>query len=147
MLPPPLPPSSSTFDNSSDPPASSEEHIKSSPNPTTKLEVPEAKTAAKEDPRLTALNATYQSLLSERLALINSTPLPSGLPMPDDWTEAQKTEQALKSANERIKEHIDLLHRYNEIKDVAMGLLGLVAEKRGVRVKVLMEEFGIGEQD
>jgi len=48
-----------------------------------------------------------------------------------------------------IKEHIARLHAYNEIKDVAQGLMGMVADARGVRVAELYEEgeFGVGEKD
>ena len=48
-----------------------------------------------------------------------------------------------------IKEHIARLHAYNEIKDGAQGLMGLVADARGVRVAELYEggEFGVAEKD
>ena len=48
-----------------------------------------------------------------------------------------------------IKEHIARLHAYNEIKDVAQGLMGMVADARGVRVAELYEggEFGVAEKD
>ena len=48
-----------------------------------------------------------------------------------------------------IKEHIARLHAYNEIKDVALGLMGMVADARGVRVTELYEggEFGVAEKD
>ena len=67
--------------------------------------------------------------------------------MPDPWSEEEKTASALSTANAAIKEHITLLHRYNEIKDIAQGLMGLMAEGRGVQIKVVMEEFGMGEGD
>lgn len=67
--------------------------------------------------------------------------------MPADWSEEQKTKQALASANAVIKEHIALLHKYNGMKDIGLGLLGLIADKRGVRVGGVMEEFGVGEKD
>lgn len=53
----------------------------------------------------------------------------------------------MKHASATLKRHIKLLHDYNEIKDVATGLVGLVAEQRGERVKVVMEEMGVGEED
>jgi len=46
---------------------------------------------------------------------------------------------------ETVKRHIQLLHEYNEVKDVAMGLMGLVAESRGVAIKDVAEECGVGE--
>lgn len=55
----------------------------------------------------------------------------------------------MKEAKEVIKAHIQRLHRYNEVKDVAQGLMGMVAEARGVRIGELYEggEFGVGEGD
>lgn len=44
---------------------------------------------------------------------------------------------------------IDKLQRYNELKDVAQELMGLVAENRGVAVGRLYEgkEFGVSAED
>jgi hypothetical protein len=49
-------------------------------------------------------------------------------------------------AQEIVQRHIKLLHQYNELKDIAMGLFGMIAERRGVRVKDIYEEFGVGEE-
>lgn len=46
-----------------------------------------------------------------------------------------------------VKQHIRLLHDYNEIKDVAQGLMGLIAEARGVRQIEVQREFGADEKD
>jgi DNA repair protein Swi5/Sae3 len=46
-----------------------------------------------------------------------------------------------------VKRHIRLLHEYNEIKDVGQGLMGLIAEGRGVRQIEVEREFGVGEKD
>ncbi|BFZ61167.1 hypothetical protein YB2330_002226 [Saitoella coloradoensis] len=46
-----------------------------------------------------------------------------------------------------VSRHIQLLHDYNEIRDVAMGLIGKIAEHEQVRVKDVMGRFGIGEGD
>lgn len=58
-------------------------------------------------------------------------------------------ETVMKDAKEVIKRHIQRLHRYNEVKDVAQGLMGMVAEARDVRVGELYEhgEFGVDEKD
>jgi len=50
-------------------------------------------------------------------------------------------------ASATVKTHIALLHRYNETKDIGMGLLGLISEQRGVRLKEVLEEWGVGERD
>ena len=105
-------------------------------------------------PRLTALlnkrsnlESTLASLEFERSTLVADCKLPSGLDMPETWSEEEKTKSALETANGVIKEHIALLHRYNEIKDIGQGLMGLIADKRGVRVREVMEEFGMEEKD
>ncbi|CZT21309.1 uncharacterized protein RCC_07172 [Ramularia collo-cygni] len=109
---------------------------------------------ARENLHMTALSlkrsnlaAKLEASQAERDVLVAQSTLPSGLPFPSDWTDEQRAKQALESANAVIKEHISLLHGYNEIKDIGQGLLGLVAEKRGVRVKDIMEEFGVGIND
>jgi hypothetical protein len=51
------------------------------------------------------------------------------------------------AANKIVKDHIKLLHEYNELKDVGQGLMGLIADQRGVRIIEVQEEFGIDAQD
>jgi hypothetical protein len=51
------------------------------------------------------------------------------------------------AANKIVKEHIKLLHEYNEMKDVGQGLMGLIADQRGVRIVEVQEEFGIDAKD
>ncbi|ODH51584.1 hypothetical protein GX48_02253 [Paracoccidioides brasiliensis] len=46
-----------------------------------------------------------------------------------------------------VQRHIRLLHEYNEIKDIGLGLIGLVAEARGVRHVDALQSFGVGEKD
>lgn len=106
------------------------------------------------NPRLVAmqakkanLEAKLAALQAERSTLAAQTKLPSGLSMPDEWSDDEKLKQALISSNAVIKEHIGLLHRYNEIKDIGQGLMGMIAESRGVRVGVIQEEYGMGEKD
>lgn len=49
--------------------------------------------------------------------------------------------------NTTVQQHIRLLHEYNEIKDVGQGLMGMIADARGVRVIDVHREFGVGEKD
>ncbi|KAH7386823.1 Swi5-domain-containing protein [Phaeosphaeria sp. MPI-PUGE-AT-0046c] len=51
------------------------------------------------------------------------------------------------AANKIVKDHIKLLHEYNELKDVGQGLMGLIADQRGVRIIEIQEEFGIEAND
>ncbi|KAH9828268.1 Swi5 [Teratosphaeria destructans] len=113
-----------------------------------------AKPTSPPNPRLAAieakrirLEATLADLQAQRSALVADAKLPSGLGMPADWSEEQRTKQALATANGVIKEHISLLHKYNEIKDIGQGLMGLIADKRGVRIADVMEDFGVSEKD
>lgn len=53
----------------------------------------------------------------------------------------------LEHSNKTVKQHIELLHAYNGIRDVGHGLMGMIAEQRGVRVKVIMDEFGVDAKD
>jgi hypothetical protein len=93
------------------------------------------------------LEQKLADLEAELASHVAETKLPSGLEVPSSWTTEQKTAQAIEGANATVKEHIELLHRYNAIKDVGLGLLGLLAEQRGMRQVVLMEEFGLTAKD
>ncbi|RAR14340.1 dna repair protein swi5 sae3 [Stemphylium lycopersici] len=53
----------------------------------------------------------------------------------------------MSAANRIVKEHIKLLHEYNELKDVGQGLMGLIADQRGVRIVEVQDEFGIDAKD
>lgn len=86
--------------------------------------------------------STTQTTLADTL-----TKLQSHLPS-ESQSGSQPDEPALQAQAEAIvKRHIGLLHAYNEIKDVGQGLIGLIADSRGVRVREVMEEMGVGEKD
>lgn len=55
--------------------------------------------------------------------------------------------ETLSHARDIVRNHIALLHRYNEIKDVGMGLLSLLADRDGRRLGEVMELFGVDERD
>jgi len=46
-----------------------------------------------------------------------------------------------------IARHIKLLHDFNEVRDVGLHLIGMIADERGVRVQDVMPEFGVTPQD
>lgn len=56
-------------------------------------------------------------------------------------------EDTVTHANNTLKTHIKLLHDYNEMKDMASALVGLIADQRGVKIVDVMEEMGIAEGD
>lgn len=121
---------------------------------------PTNETTKPTNPRLATLQAkkailehNLSDLKTQRQTLATHTKLPSGLPLPtttpsgDPLSSDEVLAAALRSSNAVIKEHIALLHKYNEIKDIGQGLMGLIADKRDCRVVVVMEELGVGEGD
>ncbi|KAG9242172.1 Swi5-domain-containing protein [Calycina marina] len=50
-------------------------------------------------------------------------------------------------AGDTVKRHIKLLHDYNDTRDVGQGLIGMIADNRGVRIGDLYDEFGVGLKD
>lgn len=79
---------------------------------------------------------------------------PSSTPFPEPGSDDAATAtaiaveaQAEAEAEAIVKRHIRLLHDYNEIKDVGLGLMGLIADARGCRLGLVMEEFGVGGKD
>ncbi|KAL9612737.1 MAG: hypothetical protein Q9167_002676 [Letrouitia subvulpina] len=65
--------------------------------------------------------------------------------------EAKNEDAARKLRNpdaaSTVNKHIELLHTYNEIRDVGTGLMGIIADNRGVRVKDVYSDFDVGEKD
>ncbi|RKF60503.1 putative dna repair protein swi5 [Erysiphe neolycopersici] len=50
-------------------------------------------------------------------------------------------------AQETVRRHIKLLHDYNDIRDIGQGLIGMIAEQRGVQIGSLYEDYGVGVKD
>ncbi|KAJ8114063.1 hypothetical protein OPT61_g3964 [Boeremia exigua] len=70
----------------------------------------------------------------------------SHVDMSDD--DGEPTEADITAAaNKIVKEHIRLLHDYNELKDVGQGLMGIIADQRGLRIVEVQDEFGIDAND
>ncbi|OAL51000.1 Swi5-domain-containing protein [Pyrenochaeta sp. DS3sAY3a] len=62
--------------------------------------------------------------------------------------EDEPTEIEISAAADKlVKDHIKLLHEYNELKDVGQGLMGLIADQRGVRIVEVQDEFGMDAKD
>jgi hypothetical protein len=109
-------------------------------------------------PPMTPQEITLAELRAEKAALLASLgDLPaiqvlmeesasSDVNMEDGDGEPTETD-IMAAANKIVKEHIKLLHEYNELKDVGQGLMGLIADQRGVRIVEVQEEFGIDAKD
>lgn len=65
----------------------------------------------------------------------------------DDNGDEPTEKEIMAAANKIVKEHIKLLHEYNELKDVGQGLMGLIADQRGSRIVEIQDEFGIDAND
>ena len=94
--------------------------------------------------QLAELKAEKTALISSLMELPNIASLLDG----QGHLEADPSDDdVMKAAKTLVNKHIKLLHQYNEIKDVGQGLMGLIAEQRGVRVVEIQEEFGVGVKD
>lgn len=114
-------------------------------------------TAAKPRPQ----TARHKALLTKKESLtaklaeleknlerqIESSTIRSELDLPSEIGSEEKTARVLAAAEAKVKERIELLHGYNEIKDIGLGMMGLVAEQRGVRQIEVMEEYGVTSKD
>ncbi|KAF1811997.1 hypothetical protein P152DRAFT_458949 [Eremomyces bilateralis CBS 781.70] len=123
--------------------------------------------------RIQALESNLPELLARREALISqvrqcpaiasqlpSEPTdatPTAPPKAEDPQNATATDltaeatpadsEVIAAAKKINDQHIRKLHEYNEIRDVGLGLMGMIAEKRGTRVVEVQREFGIDTAD
>ncbi|KAI9714740.1 MAG: hypothetical protein M1820_000029 [Bogoriella megaspora] len=105
--------------------------------------------------RISRLNADLEEATRLRTEILSDFPETIKI---DDVSEQEhygnnranvpsSSEYMLDFSKRTIEAHIKALHTYNEVKDIAQGLIGMIAEKRGVRVKDVMEEYGLDEKD
>lgn len=96
-------------------------------------------------------DVTLAELRAQKAALLSSLrvqPAIQVLMEENDDDDGEPTEaDIMTAANKIVKEHIKLLHEYNELKDVGQGLMGLIADQRGVRIVEVQNEFGIDAND
>ncbi|KAJ3262527.1 hypothetical protein HK103_000056 [Boothiomyces macroporosus] len=67
----------------------------------------------------------------------------------------QEFEQLVREYNQQsnvdietyLKQRIELLHEYNEIKDIGQQLLGICAEKYGTTVKEMYKKYELDLED
>jgi DNA repair protein Swi5/Sae3 len=93
--------------------------------------------------QIAAAQANLDDTLSKLQSQLSTSPekFPSVPPLPQNHADTQAQAEAI------VKRHIKLLHAYNETKDMGQGLMGLIADARGVRLKEVMEEMGVEEND
>lgn len=65
----------------------------------------------------------------------------------DRQSATVSNEQVIGKARTTVNAHIKMLTRYNELKDVAMGMFDLIAEHKGVRVADILQEHGVELDD
>lgn len=108
--------------------------------------------------RTAALEATLADLTARRISVISELAavpaVASMLPRRLDNANADgaapegaKEAAVQKAAKAIVKERIRRLNEYNEMRDIGEGLIGIIAESRGVRIKEVQEEFGISAKD
>jgi hypothetical protein len=118
------------------------------PAPASELRIP-AKSS--QETTLAELKAQRTALLASIVALPNIQELITKNGDPSASPHAYESEptdaEVMAAANKIVSRHIKLLHKYNEIKDVGQGLMGLIADQRGVRIVEVQDEFGIGPKD
>ena len=56
-------------------------------------------------------------------------------------------EDGMKQIKQELKQHVNLIHKYNELKDATVLLLGKLAMTQGVTVKSLYDQFGLQTED
>jgi hypothetical protein len=123
-----------------------------SPTSSSQLPAPPVPTKTPQEVTLAELKAQKTAMLASLAALPAIQVLMEeharATHMTEDEEDDEPTEaDIMLAANKIVKDHIKLLHEYNELKDVGQGLMGLIADQRGVRIVEVNEEFGIGEED
>ncbi|KAL4800941.1 Swi5-domain-containing protein [Aspergillus venezuelensis] len=93
-------------------------------------------------------NPTQESQRDKKLAALRASIASLESQSNDLEVQIAEIRGKLKSdPSETVKRHIRLLHEYNEIKDIGQGLMGLIADARGVRQVDVQKEFGVGGKD
>lgn len=93
------------------------------------------------------LQAKLTSLQHQRAELVAASQLAAQSEILTPGSDDQTTLRAVASAKHVVKDHIALLHRYNEIKDIGQGLMGLLAEESGALMATVMKDYDMDEED
>ena len=112
--------------------------LRSSPSPSPS---PSTSTTQHQDPVMAELKAIKIASLKSKNAALR-------LEIENKRKKLEEAEEGLtQPAAETVRMHIKLLHEYNDIRDVGQGLIGMIADNRGVRIGDLYEEFGVDLRD
>lgn len=84
---------------------------------------------------------------SDECITANSALLKDAMPIPDDHGQTPLDEQTIRQAREIVARYKQSVTRFNDLRDAAMGLLGLIAEKEGRTLKNVLEDRGIEDDD
>jgi hypothetical protein len=123
------------------------------PSPTKVTSGPDKPSPVKgsQEATVAELRAQRAALIASLAALPNIQELITEIEDDDDSSrgpyDGPTDAEVLTAANKIVKTHIKLLHEYNEMKDVGQGLMGLIADSRGVRIMEVQDEFGIDAKD
>jgi hypothetical protein len=113
---------------------------------------------SQQSPALTPQEITLAELKAQKASLLASLatlPAIRGLMEEQDSPDVDMSDNhgepteadVMAAVNKIVKNHIKLLHEYNELKDAGQGLMGLIADQRGVRIVEVQDEFGIDAND
>ena len=101
------------------------------------------------------LESELASLIATRNAharcLLNTSASAADAPVDQDLQTGrneltgEEVAQALARAKQIKEKHISELGRYNEIRDIGFGLVGLIGEMRGLRIVDVLKELGVEE--
>ncbi|KAK5061551.1 hypothetical protein LTR84_008095 [Exophiala bonariae] len=109
---------------------------------------PTPKSISALEAELASLETQLTTTLS-RLAALQQEPQPQQQsPSPSDSQPQQRPQspthdQQILDAQAIFTRHIAQLRRYNDIKDAAMGMLSLIADREGKRVAEVLDERGV----
>ncbi|KAH8702584.1 putative DNA repair protein Swi5/Sae3 [Talaromyces proteolyticus] len=96
------------------------------------------------------LQLAHQAQLDKRQTILRASISKLEQQIQETETQLQEVTSKLRSpekASQTVRDHIHLLHAYNEIRDIGQGLLGLIAEARGARHIDIQNEFGVTTED
>ncbi|KAF6223523.1 hypothetical protein HO133_000366 [Letharia lupina] len=117
--------------------------MSSSPTSTQEVPKPGPLTASPSSPaQADPLEAKKIAALEAKIAALESQ-----IRETEDKRREVDGQLKTKDPQATVKAHIKLLHDYNEIRDIGQGLMGIIADNRGVPVREVYQDFNVGEGD